>query len=60
MALLRIKFIYARKGGTHKRTWMMVRMDMKNCNLSKDLAPNRLESRSRIHVVDPNIIGTRL
>lgn len=60
MVLLRIKFLYTRKGGTHKRTWMMVRIDMKKCHLSEDLAPDRMEWRSRIHVVDPNIIGTRL
>ena len=42
-----------------KRTWMVVGIDIKKCNLSKDLVKDGLEWRNIIHVVDPNIVGTR-
>ena len=38
----------------------VVRLDLKKCNLSEDLAPDRSEWRNIIHVEDPNIDGTRL
>ena len=38
----------------------VVKIDMKKCNLSKDLIQDRLEGRNRIHVADPIIVGTRL
>ena len=36
------------------------KIDMKKCNFSKDLAQDRSDWRNRIHVADPNIVGTRL
>ena len=43
------------------RTWMeVIRIDLKKCNLSKDLAQDRLEWRNKIHVADPNIVGTTI
>ena len=43
-----------------KRTWMeIVKIDMKY-GLSEDLAWDRSEWRNRIHVADPNLVGTRL
>ena len=47
--------------GRLKRTCMeVVQMDLKNYNLSKDLAQDRSEWRKRIHVAYPSIVGTRL
>ena len=47
--------------GRPKRTWIeVVKINMKKCNLSKDLAQDRSEWRNRIRVADPNIVGTRL
>ena len=31
-------------------------LDLKKCNLYEDLAQDGLESRSRIHVANPNIV----
>ena len=43
-----------------KRMWMeVVTIDLKKCNLSRELAPDRLEWRNRIHIANPNIVGTR-
>ena len=42
-------------------TWMeVVWIDMEKCNLSEDLAQDRLEWRNRIHVANPNIVGAWL
>ena len=50
-----------RRRGRLKRTSMEVlRIDLRKCNLSEDLAQDRLEWRNKIHVIDPNIVGTRL
>ena len=38
----------------------VVRTDLKKCNLSEDLAQDRLEWRKIIHVLGPNIVGTEL
>ena len=47
----------SRRRARSKRTWKeVVRIDLKKCNLSKDLAKDRVEWQNRIHVVDPNII----
>ena len=44
-----------------KGTWMeVVKIDMKKCNLSEDLAQDRSEWRNKICVADPNIVWTRL
>ena len=44
-----------------KRMWVeVVKINKKKCRLSKDLAQDRLEWRNKIHIADPNIIGTRL
>ena len=44
-----------------KRAWMnVVKIDLKMCNLSEDLARDRLEWKAIIHVADTNIVGTRL
>ena len=44
-----------------KRTWMEVlKIDMKTCNLSEDLAQDKSEWRNTICVADPNTVGTRL
>ena len=44
-----------------KRIWMeVVKIDLKKCNLSEDLAQARSEWRNKIHVADPNLVGTRL
>ena len=41
--------------------WMEVeKIDLRTCNLFKDLAQDRLECWNIIHVTDPNIVGTRL
>ena len=41
-----------------KRTWMeMVKIDLKKCNLSKDLVEDRSEWRNKINVVDPHIVA---
>ena len=38
--------------------WMeVVKIDLKKCNLSKDLAQASSEWRNKIHVADPNIVG---
>ena len=50
-----------RERGRPKRTWMeVVKIDMKKCNLSEDLAQDRSKWRNIIRVADPNIVGTRL
>ena len=47
--------------GRQKKTWMeVVKIDMKKCNLSKDLAKDRSNERNKIHIAEPNIIRTRL
>ena len=47
--------------GRPKRMCMkLVKIDLKKCNLSKDLAQDRLEWRNRIRVADPIIVETRL
>lgn len=38
----------------------VMRIDLKKCSLFNDLAKDKLEQRSIIHVVDPNIVGKRL
>lgn len=38
---------------------IVARIDLKNFNLSKDLAQYRLELQNKIHVADPNIIFIR-
>ena len=38
----------------------VVTINSKKCNLSEDLAHDRLEWRNIIHVADPNTVGTRL
>ena len=44
-----------------KKIWMeVVKIDMKKCSLSEDLAQDRSEWRNRIRVADLNIVGTRL
>ena len=35
----------------------VVKLDLKKCNLCKDLARDRLEWRNRIHVADPTQLG---
>lgn len=51
----------SRKRGRLKRAWIeVVKMDLKKCNISKDLAQDRPEQRNIIHIVDPHIVGTRL
>ena len=51
----------SRERGGPKRTWIeVVRMDLKKWKLYEGLAQDRLEWRNRIHVADPNIVGTRL
>ena len=50
-----------RERGRPKRIWMeVVKMGMKMCNLSEDLAQDRLAWGNKICVADPNIVGTRL
>ena len=50
---------YQGERGRPKKTWMEVaKIDMKKCNLSDDLAQGRMEWRNKIHVTDPNIVGT--
>ena len=45
--------------GKPKKTWMeIVKIDLKMCNLSEDLAQDRSEWRNKIHVVDHNTGGT--
>lgn len=47
-----------RKRDKPKRTWTEVeRIDLNNCNLSEDLAKDRLEWQNIIHVPDLNIVG---
>ena len=47
--------------GRPKRTYKkIVKIDLNKCNLSKDLAQDRLEWRNKIRVGDPKIVGTRL
>ena len=38
----------------------VVKMDLKKCNLSKNLAQDGLKWRNIILIADPNIVGTRL
>lgn len=38
----------------------MERLDLKRCNLSEDLAQDRLQWRNRIHITDLNIVEIRL
>lgn len=46
-----------RKSGRPKRTWIkVVRLDLKKCNLSEDLAQDRSEWKNRVYVVNPNKI----
>ena len=43
-----------------KRTWMeVVKIDMKKCNLSENLAQDTSEWRNKIHVAEPRL-GSRL
>ena len=48
--------------GRLKRTWMedVIKMNIRKCNLSENLAQDRSEWRNKIRVADPNIVGTRL
>ena len=47
--------------GRPKRTWIdVVKIDMKKCSLSEDLAQDRSECRNRIRLAHPNIVGIRL
>lgn len=39
---------------------IVVKIDLKKCNLSKDLAQDRLEWKNITHVADPNILGIML
>ena len=51
----------SRGRGRVNRMWMrVVKIDLKKCNLSEDLAQDRSEWRNRIHIANPNIVGTRL
>lgn len=34
----------------------MVRMDLKKCNISKDLAQDKPKWKNKIHVANPNIV----
>ena len=44
-----------------KRMWMgAITIDLKNCNLSEDLVQDRPKSKNKIHMADPNVVGTRL
>lgn len=36
----------------------VIRIYLKRCNLSKDVAEDILEWPNRIHVADPNVVGT--
>lgn len=38
----------------------VIGIDMKKCNPSKDLGYDRLEWRNKIHLVNTNIVRTRL
>ena len=50
-----------RENGRPNMTWVDVKkIDLKKCNLYEDLAYDRSEWRNKIHVADPNIVGTRL
>jgi hypothetical protein len=43
--------------GRLKRTWMkVVKINMKKCNLSENLAQDRSEWRNRIRAADPKIM----
>lgn len=44
---------------TYNKLMEFVRIDQK-CNLSKDLAQDRLERQNKILVFDPNVVGIRL
>lgn len=47
--------------GRPKKTWMEVaRIDLKMCNVSEDLAQNIPDWRSRIHVINLNMVGIKL
>ena len=47
--------------GKLKRKWMeVVKIDLKKCNLSEDLAQDRSKWRNIIHIANPNIVRTRL
>ena len=44
-----------------KRTWLeVVKMDTRKCNLTDNLAQDKMEWRNIIRVADPNIVGPRL
>ena len=46
---------------TLKRIRMnVVKINIKKCNLSENLAQDSLEWRNEIYIADPNIVGTRL
>lgn len=50
-----------RRRGRSKRTWMIiVKIDIKKFNSSKDLTQDRLELRNTIGVFNPNIVEIRL
>ena len=50
-----------RGSGRLKRKWMeVITIDQKKCNLFEDLALDGLEWTNRIHIVDPNLVETRL
>ena len=36
-----------------------IRLDLKTCNLFKDLAKDKSEWRDKVYVAYPNIVGTR-
>ena len=49
----------SRESGRLKRKWTeVVRIDLKKCNPSEDLAKHRLERQKRIQVADPRIVGS--
>lgn len=51
----------SKKMGRPKKTLMEVaRVDMEKCNISNYLSQDRLEWRNIIHVVDLNMVRTRL
>ena len=47
--------------GRPKRKWMeVVKIDLKNCNLYKNLTQNKLEWRNKTYIAYSNIVGARL
>lgn len=48
------------KGQAEEDVMEVVKIDLKRSNLSEDLAYDRSEWGNRIHITDPNIVGTKL